>query len=103
MADSEEVVDGNQDRPLREFVGFIWIGDQPGIRLSVWAHTGEEARAQVVAEHGEGHVISLRNEDDARKPRVAENPHGSPSIARHADGDTVSGSGLISLVSEFCR
>ena len=55
--------------PDKEYVGFIWIGDQPGIRLSVWAPTGEDAWARVEAEYGEGHVISLWNEDDARRPR----------------------------------
>jgi hypothetical protein len=74
-------VDANQDLPLREYVGLIWIGEQSGIRLSVWAHTVEEARAQVLADYGEGHVISLWNEDDARKPRLPEDPRGSPSIA----------------------
>ena len=55
--------------PLKEYVGFIWIGDQPGIRLSIWAHTGKDAWAQVIAEYGEGHVISIWNEDDANRPR----------------------------------
>ena len=61
----------NRDKglPVREFVGFIWIGDKPPIRLRIDARTLEEARASVVAEHGEGHRISLWNEDDARQPR----------------------------------
>jgi hypothetical protein len=46
------------------------------------ARTGEEAWAQVVAEYGEGHVISLWNEDDSRKPRyvpLQRCGHGDPS------------------------
>ena len=58
-----------ENAPIREFVGFIWIGDQPGIRLRVEARTVEEATASVVAEYGEGHTISLWNEDDARRAR----------------------------------
>jgi hypothetical protein len=55
--------------PLNEYVGVIWIGDEPGKRLNVWARSGAEARDQVVAEYGEGHVITLQNEDDASRPR----------------------------------
>jgi len=55
--------------PIREFVGFIWIGDEPGIRLRLMAMTVTEARELVIEEYGEGHVISLWNEEDASKPR----------------------------------
>lgn len=55
--------------PMREYVGMIWIADQPGIRLRISATSLDEARELVVAEYGEGHVISLWNEDDASKPR----------------------------------
>jgi hypothetical protein len=55
--------------PLREYVGYIWIGDEPKVRLSLSAHSLDEARALVEAEHGEGHIVSLWNEDDASKPR----------------------------------
>ena len=58
-----------EDRPTKAYVGFIWIDDQPGIRLDVMARSPDEARAIVVAEYGEGHVISLWNEQDASKPR----------------------------------
>ena len=52
----------------REYRGFIWIADRPGIRVSVMARSLAEAREKVVAEHGEG-IISLWNEDDAARPR----------------------------------
>lgn len=29
--------------PLKEYIGFIRIGNQAGVRLSLWARTGEEA------------------------------------------------------------
>ncbi len=57
-------------QPLKEYVGFIWIGDEPGVRLSVWARSPSEAGALVRAEYGEGHPMSLWNEDDAEKPRL---------------------------------
>ncbi|MFE7508435.1 hypothetical protein [Promicromonospora sp. NPDC057488] len=53
----------------KEYVGIIWIGDDPGIRLRVFAASGPEARAKVIEEYGEGHVITLRNNDDAKRPR----------------------------------
>ena len=60
-----------QSPPVREYVGVIWIADQSGVRLRVDARSLEDARALVIAEYGEGHVISLRNEDDAASPRTA--------------------------------
>lgn len=62
-------MDSTENQPMREFVGFIWIGNEPGIRLTIEARTVEEAKAKVVAEYGDGHSISLWNEEDARKPR----------------------------------
>lgn len=58
------------DQPLKEYVGLIWIGDEPGIRLSVWARSSTEAVALVRAEYGEGHPMTLRNEEDAAKRRL---------------------------------
>lgn len=62
MAEAEE-------RQNKEYVGIIWIGDAPGIRLRVFAPSALEARALVIEEYGEGHVISLWNEVDASRPR----------------------------------
>jgi hypothetical protein len=55
----------------REFVGFIWIEDQPGIPLSIWATSPQEARGIVDARYGTGpeHIVTLWNEVDARTPR----------------------------------
>ena len=58
-----------EEQPIREFVGYIWIEDRPGIRLSVSARSGNEAREKVIAEYGSGHIISIWNEEDAAKPR----------------------------------
>ncbi len=58
-----------QSAPLREYVGIIWIGDQPGIRVRILAASGEEAEALLIEQYGEGHAYTLRNEEDATKPR----------------------------------
>jgi hypothetical protein len=55
--------------PQREYVAIIWIADQPGIRLRLLASSLDEAHAMIIAEYGEGHVISLWNEEDAARPR----------------------------------
>lgn len=63
------LVKSSESVPLKEYVGYIWIDGQPGIRLRVEARTAEEAKAAVEAEYGRGHTISLWNEDDASRPR----------------------------------
>jgi len=61
----------DQQRPqVREYVGLIWIAGQPGLRFRVDAQSLEEARALVVKQYGEGHVISIWNEDDAASARM---------------------------------
>jgi hypothetical protein len=53
----------------KTYVGFIWIGDQPGIRLMISAESPDKATAAVEAQYGKGHVVSLWNEDDASGER----------------------------------
>ncbi|WP_158751254.1 hypothetical protein [Streptomyces bicolor] len=55
--------------PKREYVGFIQIVGQPEIQLRLMASSLSEARAIVIEQYGEGHVISIWNEEDARRPR----------------------------------
>lgn len=57
------------EQTKRRFVGMIWIGDDPGIRLELFAASLEDARAKVEAEYGDGHSISLWNEEEAAEPR----------------------------------
>lgn len=57
------------DPTLKEYVGYIWIGEEPGLRLSVWAHTSTEAGNLVEEEYGRGHPYTLRNDEDAGEPR----------------------------------
>lgn len=54
---------------MKEYVGLIWINDEPGKRISVWARSAEEAVRMVEEEYGAGHPFSIRNVDDAEKPR----------------------------------
>ena len=69
--DAETSDNGEPDGDAREkeYVGYIWIDDRPGERLSVWARSANEAGTKVVAAYGEGHVYSIRNEEDAQRPR----------------------------------
>ena len=62
-------VNGPEDRPIKTYVGYIWINDQPAVRLSVSARSPEEAAAAIETQYGAGHVVSLWNEEDASKPR----------------------------------
>lgn len=59
----------SDDFPLKEYVGFIWIGEEPGVRLSIMARSADEASGFVEAEYGSGHVYSLWNEEDSARPR----------------------------------
>ena len=60
--------------PAKEYVGYIWIGDAPGRRISLWARSATEACQMVEAEYGEGHPYSISNEEDAERPRH-QDPH----------------------------
>ncbi|MEU8265229.1 hypothetical protein AB0C02_32055 [Micromonospora sp. NPDC048999] len=55
--------------PMREYAGLIWIEDKPGIRLRILARSLDEAWSRVIEEYGEGHVISIWNEEDASSAR----------------------------------
>jgi hypothetical protein len=54
---------------MREYVAIIWMGDDPGVRCAVMARSLEEARAEIEKQFGQGHVISIYNEEDAQRPR----------------------------------
>ena len=49
----------------------IWIqgSDLPGRRVSVIARNLEEAKSKLEAEHGQGNVFDLHNEEDAAASR----------------------------------
>lgn len=62
----------------KEYVGFIWLGVPPGevvpsrhvgTPVRVMAETSSEARQIVINEYGDGHAISIRNEEEAKRPR----------------------------------
>ena len=56
---------------MKTYKAMIWKidSDEPGQRVSVVADSLAEARDKLEAEHGEGTVFDLHNEDDAAKPR----------------------------------
>ena len=54
---------------MKEFTGFVWVGDQPGIRLEILAPSFEEAKALVRETYGEGCFISLTDVEAANRPR----------------------------------
>lgn len=56
----------------KEYVGYVWVDGEPGIRLSVWAESATEASELIDAEFGEGSIHSVWNEEDASRPRLAE-------------------------------
>ncbi|MEM9204492.1 MAG: hypothetical protein AAGC53_22860 [Actinomycetota bacterium] len=57
------------EAPLKEYIGFIWIGDDPGIRLRLMARDAKHAEELVIAEYGDGHPFSVWNDVDEHKPR----------------------------------
>ena len=59
----------HDEEALRTYVGFVWIGDDPAIRVSVLAADLTDAMAQLVTSYGAGHKVSLWNERDAAQPR----------------------------------
>jgi hypothetical protein len=60
-------------------------GRRPGLRLEVQAESLEDARLLIEAEYGEGHIISVWNEEDANR-RTEAATHGiAADGARHAE------------------
>jgi hypothetical protein len=64
-----DIINTEPETPKREYIGFIRIAGRQEIRLRLMASSPLEARAMVVEEYGEGHWISLWNEEEARRPR----------------------------------
>lgn len=56
---------------LREFVGFIWRGDDFGEQTGVliMATDSTVAASELRAAYGEGVGVSIWNEEDASRPR----------------------------------
>ena len=56
---------------MKLYKAMIWTAgqDQPGQRVSVLADSLEEALEQLEAEHGEGCVFDVHNDEDAGRPR----------------------------------
>lgn len=79
----------------KEYVGYVWPQDEPGIRLSVWAASAGDAGELIDAEFGAGSIHSVWNEEDASRPR-------SPgTISESADADA-EGGGAVGEVGPPC-
>ena len=58
---------GHKDNIYR---AIIWTEDgKLGLRVCVVADNLEDAKKQLEAKYGEGHVFDLHNEEDAERPR----------------------------------
>jgi hypothetical protein len=55
--------------PLKEYVGMVWVGDEPGKRVRVVAATSTEAGEMLRQQYGQTIRYSLHNEDDANRLR----------------------------------
>jgi hypothetical protein len=69
MFGAVQVSGDTESEPIREYVGEIWVGGEPGQRIRVFARSLIEATAQVERTYGEGHVMTIYNEDDADRRR----------------------------------
>lgn len=54
---------------MREYKAIIWIADNPGKRVTMFANDLGEARNILEQLYGKGTVFDLHNEEDAEKPR----------------------------------
>ena len=57
-----------EQNPLKEYIGVVWVGDEPGQRFVVLARGSWEAGEYARAEFGD-YPMTLHNEEDAHKPR----------------------------------
>jgi hypothetical protein len=62
---------GEMTDELREYKAIVWTSDEkkPGERVTLWARSLDDARAQIDAKYGPNIVCSLWNEEDANKLR----------------------------------
>lgn len=58
-------------KSMQLYHAIIWTKDEtrPGQRVTVLATDVQDAKRRLEAEHGEGTVFNIRNEDDANRPR----------------------------------
>jgi hypothetical protein len=58
------------DRSMRLYKAIISLDSaKPGKRVTVMAHSLDEAEEKLEAEYGKGTVFDLHNEEDANRPR----------------------------------
>jgi hypothetical protein len=54
---------------MKEYTAIVWIGDQPGTRVTLQAEDAADAERQLREEFGEDAVWTVHNEGDAQRPR----------------------------------
>lgn len=66
-----EMADRMTEAPTREYRAVIWTKEAAlaGQRVTVLAHSLEEAKKRLEEVHGSGTVFDLHNTEDAGKPR----------------------------------
>lgn len=55
--------------PMDDFVSLVWVGDAPGLRLDVRAHSAKEASELLRMRFGDTSVVSVWNEAAANRTR----------------------------------
>jgi len=53
----------------RPYKAIVWVGEESGERVEVFAFDFEEARSMIEEIYGSETVVSVWNEEDANKPR----------------------------------
>jgi hypothetical protein len=54
---------------LKQYDAIVWLGDGAGQRLTLLAKNPKDALKQIESVYGEGVVATVRNEEDAKRPR----------------------------------
>lgn len=57
---------------LKEYKAIIWPKhdeDALGVRVTVWAEDADQALQQILEEHGDNIIYTLRNDEDENKLR----------------------------------
>jgi len=65
---NDQTQNDQAQKPLKEYLGIVWIDDKPGLRFTLLAKDANEAGALAEAKYGK-HPMSVWNEEDAHRIR----------------------------------
>jgi hypothetical protein len=56
---------------MKQYDAIIWPEDpiQPGERITIIANSVDEARAKIEEQYGKGRVYTVKNKEEASRPR----------------------------------